>query len=115
MENCRAKRTSGTCAAAVAINAVSARHERIETLGKLAVRPLGKCMRLSTGAGRTRQLRGSRCQPRIILRSHNLHAPHVARLVRTVVGNCVMYRPDIVPHQHIALRPMVRMEKSILL
>jgi hypothetical protein len=46
----------------------------------------------------------------IILGRHDLHTAHVARLVRSVVGNRVVHRADVVPHQHVALRPLVRVK-----
>src|SRR5277367_363875 len=43
----------------------------------------------------------------IVERGHHLDAAHVARLVGGVVGNGVVHGTDIVPHQHVALGPVV--------
>src|SRR5277367_2861810 len=46
----------------------------------------------------------------IVQRGHYLDAAHIARLVRGVVGNGVVDGADIIPHQDVALGPMVRVE-----
>src|SRR5215831_1027502 len=107
MENCRAKRISGACALALVASVASARLASIAIAGNLITRPAA--LRMATSpwilSGR---------EPGVVLGRHDLHAPHVARLVRAIVGDGVVHGADVVPHQHVPLRPLVRMEILLL-
>src|SRR5215471_727028 len=57
----------------------------------------------------------SRRHGRVVLGGHHLQAPHVTRLVRTIVGDGIVYRTDVVPHQHVAFGPFMSVEELVLL
>src|SRR4029078_6832341 len=102
MENCRAKRISGARAAAGVASAVPAatgnhKTNRAMRTGILSPPWYVLLARLRSETG-------------IILARHDSHAPHVARLIRAIVGHRVMHGADVVPHQHLPLRPLVGVE-----
>src|SRR6185437_5377850 len=97
MENCRAKRISGTCAAAVAAKAVSVITASIAMAGSRTARPptlrtVSLPLILSARSG---------SETGVVLGRHDLQPAHVARLVRAVVGDRVVHGADVVPHQHV--------------
>src|SRR3954454_21873981 len=46
----------------------------------------------------------------VVQRRHHLYAAHISRLVGGVVADRVVHRADVVPHQYVANRPVVRIE-----
>src|SRR5262245_22233347 len=98
MENCRAMRISGTCAAAVVACATmiepattgSHNANRAMRMGIPFPPSTSSWPRLCSETG-------------VVLGRHDLHAPHVARLIWSIVGHRVVHGADVVPHEHLPL------------
>src|SRR5215467_6943496 len=112
MENCRAKRISGAWAAAAVASMASASPVDSATAGSRAARTsTARNMSLPPWISAAR----SGHKPRVVPGRHDLHPAHVARLIGTVIGHGIVHGADIVPHQHVACAPLVRVEIFLVL